>query len=252
MPAEARPSRLADYPVDVAGFQGPLDLLLRLVEERRLPVSELSLVAVTDQFLAHLSSLEDAPVEVLAEFAVVASRLVALKARALLPRPPEPDPTDEPEPETLVEQLRRYQALRATAEFLRQREYAGFRGIARIGRIERPPAQSRVAPAEPAALVRALERWSRRVHPPAPPLRLRPQVSLASMVRRVLVRLRQGARTFGALVGPTAGRHEVITAFLALLLLARRRVVRIEQAVPFGEIVVIPGTARAEEGAADG
>lgn len=238
MPLDARPVRLADCPIAVEGFYGPLDLLLRLVEERHLPVTELSLAAVTDQFLSRLATLDDVPLELVADFAVVAARLVALKARALLPRPAEPEPADAPEPDDLVKQLQLYQAFRAVALELRLREQNGQRAYPRSPSRRPQPSRHALVTLESGALASALQRWHRRVTPPPAPLRLPPELSLQAMARRLLARLRRGARTFGELVGQRAERRELAAGFLALLALLRRGLVVAEQAVPFGEITV--------------
>ena len=251
MPVDIRSARLADCLITIEGFSGPLDLLLRLVEERRLPVTELSLVEVTDQFLAHLASLEDAPLELVADFTVVAARLIALKARALLPRPAEPEAPGDPEPDDLIRQLKLYQAFRDAAQELRLRELRGRRAYVRPAISPPSPARVKVIARDPASLLTALRRWHRRVEPRPVTLRLPPAISLRAMARRLLARLRGGARTFRELVGRKADRRELAAGFLALLVLIRRGAVQAEQEVPFGEIMVTPRVRPWREAAAD-
>ncbi|MCX7624127.1 MAG: segregation/condensation protein A [Thermomicrobium sp.] len=224
-------ARLRDVPVTVGSFSGPLDLLLRLVESQELPITTVSLRAVTEQFLAALEPLEAAQPELLADFLVVASRLTALKARALVPRPG-PDAVEAEDP--LVEELARYRAFRDAALWLREREARGFRLWTRP---VRPRAPGRVAAGSAEQLRQTLERWARRCGPLPRPLRLRPVVSLAAMTERLLSRLRE-RETFRALLGQRPTRSEVAVGFLALLVLARRRVVDLEQSERFGEIWV--------------
>ncbi|MBX5465445.1 MAG: segregation/condensation protein A, partial [Clostridia bacterium] len=80
-------------------FEGPLDLLLRLLESRQLDITEVSLAEVTDQFLAYLRGGGRLDPDQAGDFAVVAARLLALKARALLPEaaPAEAEPPAEEE-----------------------------------------------------------------------------------------------------------------------------------------------------------
>ena len=75
------------YQLRLPSFEGPLDVLLRLIERDQLAISEISLLAVFDQFMAHLDALEAAAPEAIAEFLMVAGRLSVLKSRALLPAP---------------------------------------------------------------------------------------------------------------------------------------------------------------------
>lgn len=84
-----------EYKVDLEKFSGPLDLLLSLIEEKKLVINEISLSQVTDQFLEYLAKLKDEAVSenmlsaeyqrILADFLVIASRLILIKSRSLLP-----------------------------------------------------------------------------------------------------------------------------------------------------------------------
>src|SRR5688500_7437705 len=97
-------SLLPGYQLRLPTFEGPLDVLLRLIERDQLAIADVSLVAVTDQFLRYVESLGSAPAEVLAEFATVAARLILLKSRSLLPRP-QVNAEHEADPDDLVKQL---------------------------------------------------------------------------------------------------------------------------------------------------
>lgn len=231
MRAPVLSTRLRNVPVTVGEFSGPLDLLLQLVEARQLPITTVSLRAVTEQFLAALEPLEEAQPELLADFLVVASRLAALKARALLPRPESPEDVEDP----LVRDLHRYQAFREVASWLRERDEAGLRSWSR-------PPQPRVRAAVPEGcpeqLLQALQRWARRQRPVAT-VRWRPVVSLTAMIERLRARL-VGRCAFRTLLGERPTRSEVVVGVLALLTLVRRRLVELEQREPFGEIWVWP------------
>jgi len=223
-------TRLRDVPVNAGPFSGPLDLLLHLVESRQLPITAVSLRAVTEQFLAAVETLEAHQPELLADFLVVASRLTVLKARALLPHH---DVADE-DAESLVQDLERYRAFRDAAAWLRARAAAGLRCWTRPA-LPRAP---RAAPTgDPTQLQRALARWARRQRPAALPLRWTPVISLTAMIARIRERL-AGRRTFRELLGARPTRPEVVAGLLALLVLARRRLVTLEQPEPFGEIWV--------------
>src|SRR5690349_9456548 len=94
---------LANYQLRLPAFEGPLDVLLRLIERSQLAIEDVSLVAVTTQFLDHVASLASAPSHIVADFAAVGARLTVLKSRSLLPRPPLD--TEEPEQSDLTHQL---------------------------------------------------------------------------------------------------------------------------------------------------
>ncbi|MCX2727100.1 ScpA family protein [Thermomicrobium sp. 4228-Ro] len=233
MRAAVLSAHLRDIPVTVGDFSGPLDLLLQLVQARELPITAVSLQAVTEQFLATLEPIETAHPELLADFLVVASRLTALKARALLPRP-EPESPDTEDP--LVVELRRYRAFREAAEWLRTREASGWRSWTRPAP---PRSPARLVEGSSEQLRRALVRWARRCQPPPLPLRLRPVITLTAMIERFRRQL-QKRRSFRELLGEHPTRSDVAVGLLALLTLARRREIDIEQPERFGEIWVRP------------
>src|SRR5919199_1528001 len=76
------------YTVRLPDFEGPLDLLLHLIEREELDITRLSLAQVTDQYMQYLNSMQRADVEQLADFLVVAAKLLLLKSRLLLPQAP--------------------------------------------------------------------------------------------------------------------------------------------------------------------
>ncbi|MCS7003351.1 MAG: segregation/condensation protein A, partial [Dehalococcoidia bacterium] len=102
----------SDFPVRLPIFEGPLDLLLTLIERNDLPISAVSLVAVTEQFLAALEDSVEHDLDAIAGFLVVAAKLTYLKSVWLLPKPPAPADRDEPDPledaEALARQVREY------------------------------------------------------------------------------------------------------------------------------------------------
>src|SRR5947199_2567877 len=91
-----QPSR---YVVRLPIFEGPLDLLLHLIEKRQMEITTISLVAVTDQYLAYLQQweAEELPVANMAAFVSIAARLLFIKSQSLLPRTSRDEPTEEEE-----------------------------------------------------------------------------------------------------------------------------------------------------------
>ena len=112
------------FQVRLEVFEGPLDLLLKLIERKQLEISKVSLAEVAGGFLAYLDAHPDMPPGPLASFVWVASKLLWIKSQALLPRPPamrteddEEDPGDE-----LVRRLAAYKRVQDAAKWLRSRE----------------------------------------------------------------------------------------------------------------------------------
>lgn len=227
--------RLADYQLRLPVFEGPLDVLLRMIERSQLEITDVSLVAVTEQFLAFVRALDGVPPALVAEFTATTARLLVLKSRSLLPVPAAV--AEEPEPDDLTRQLIEYQTVKAAAEQLRERERLGLRAFAReVDGARGLPAEERLAPVAASALVRALRRCLARMRPEAVVYAPPPVVTLAEMTRRLVRRLAHGPMRFSSLVGETPTRSEYVVAFMALLSLLRRRALRASQATLFGEI----------------
>lgn len=229
---------LAGYQLRLEGFEGPLDVLLRMIEQREMEVSELSLVAVTDGFLQHVEAIHEAPPQLLADFAGIASRLLVLKSRALLPKPERDDEPDE-DVDDLATQLREYQRVRRMADRLHEVDDVGWRSFSRPVldvdravniRLVLPPANSLHR-----AFVRVLDRQP--AEPEIAPIRR--VISVVEMAQRfvgALARARR-ARRFAELVN-VSDRHETVAGFVALMALWNRHTLHVEQQQLFGEIYV--------------
>lgn len=236
--ASEAPVSLDDYQLRLEGFEGPLDVLLRLIERERLAIADVSLVAVTDGFLAYVRDLRDAPPLLLAEFASVAGRLLVLKSRSLLPRPPAA--IDEQEPSDLARQLTEHRALRDVAIALGELDRLGLGSFPLGAAVQRPAEPDiRIARHPPLALANAIRRRLAGSLPVKPmPARTR-VVSLAEMVRRLVERL-QGASSirFCDVLSSASARDEALAGFLAVLVLIRRKVAHVDQSDLFGPIEI--------------
>ena len=130
----------ARYVVRLPIFEGPLDLLLHLIEKRQMEITTISLVAVTDQYLAYLQQweAEELPVANMAAFVSIAARLLFIKSQSLLPRTSRDEPTEEAESAAeMAEELQRhlveYKLTKEIATHLRQREVSGLQTDRRSG-----------------------------------------------------------------------------------------------------------------------
>ncbi|HXU22488.1 MAG TPA: ScpA family protein, partial [Tepidiformaceae bacterium] len=116
-------------------FEGPLDLLLHLIERDDLDITAVSLVSVTDQYLHAIRDGEGFDPGALAEFVSVGAKLIYLKSRALLPRAPEAPPQlleDDEVGRELVDMLREYKRFTQVVDLLEQRQAAGLRNYTRL------------------------------------------------------------------------------------------------------------------------
>lgn len=233
------------YRVRIPVFEGPLDLLLQLIEREKLDISAVSLALVTDQFLGYVRQLEEVHADLLADFLVVAGKLVWIKSRLLLPQPPRTEPEEEEDPaEVLARQLREYKRFKEAAAALRIIEEAGQHTYLRAAP---PPELERRLEADASALAELLAAAS-AAFAGAPPdddlpnglvvpftLTLQDQIAL---IRRATL----GGRrvTFHSLIGGARRRLEMIVTLLAVLELVKRRQVQVVQERPFGQIYIDP------------
>jgi segregation and condensation protein A len=240
------------YQVHLPVFDGPLDLLLYLIERNQLEISTISLVSVTDQFIQYLRNWEKPPLPRLAEFVAMAARLLLIKSRSLLPRQERPgDSSDDSDPLADAEQLRRhlleYKMAREIAETLRAREIAGLQSFARPQllatadtMITRVPPQIVGVNAEALAVVFRRVLAEKRLTQPEE-LAL-PLVTIAEKIAEVEAVLRaEGHALLEALLQRASSRFEVVVMFLAVLELWHQGRLKVIQSDLFGSIEIQPG-----------
>lgn len=229
-----------DYRVQLPVFEGPLDLLLYLIERQELDITQVSLALVTDQYLEYLQRMEERRAGELAEFLVIAAKLLLIKSRALLPQPPPPpEPGEEDVGEELVRQLEAYRRFKEVAAELRQREEEGWRSFVRLApppKVE-PPLELNLTLDDLVALVRQALALAPEAPPVGqvgpPPQRLNLEERLVAVEAAVM----QAERiAFRALLSEATSRPEIIITLLAVLELLKRQRIRVEQEGLFGEI----------------
>jgi segregation and condensation protein A len=123
----------SDYQISTPVYEGPLDLLLELIERAELDITTISLAKVTDQFLAYIRTMTSRNADEVSAFLVIAARLVQIKSAALLPRPPALEAEFEEDPgDALVRQLKEYRKYKQIALQLEEREKSGLRTYLRL------------------------------------------------------------------------------------------------------------------------
>lgn len=223
--------------VELEQFSGPLDLLLSLIKENKLDISQLSLSAITEQYLQYLDKLEKNKEEELADFLVIGTRLLYLKSRLLLPQfAPEAE-----EEESLAEQLKLYKLfVDASRRFHKiwQNNYLAF------FRIE-PPRKNKefIAPANLSMenLRESLLNLLVRLKPlkPLPQTTIDATISMKEKIDNIRSILRKvGKVNFFEILGKARNRTEIIVSFLALLELVKQKTVFLKQSAPFGDIAI--------------
>ena len=259
------PGRGQDWATHVAlaEWEGPLGLLLSLIEGRRLDPLTVPLGALAESYLEALAAIEHDRMSSISSFVAVASQLILIKSRAMLPRAPQGPATEleddglDPEAE-LRARLLLYRAFRDAGVALQ------VGAIERQGLFRREPAAALAAglagaatapstpPIDPKVLVRALDVLVQVLPEPEPPPEVVPRSITLTQRARIIRMALEGAPAI-VLQDLLRGVHDkvvVAVTFLAMLELMKRREIVVEQAEPFGPITARKTTA--EERAAAG
>lgn len=226
------------YTIQVENFEGPLDLLLQLVEGEKMEITDISLVQVTEPFLRYMEERRGKmPPEELADFLLVAAKLVYLKSKALVPSLEVDAELEGPD---LATQLRTYQAFVAAAKHLQVLSAQGVRSFSNPRRMVTMEDVRFVAPQITVEDLRGL--FAQVVRRLEPILRL-PQaaiervMTLEEKMSQLVERVRVAVTTsFRAMAHETASRAELIVTFLAMLELAKQRTISVKQAELFDDI----------------
>ena len=234
--------QIEGYTVATPVYEGPLDLLLQLIEHAELDITRLALAQVTDQYLEYLHKLEEHAAEEVSAFLVIAAKLLQIKSEALLPRPPIREIGEEDPGDALAHQLIAYKRYREIANLLSEREARGLHTYLRLAPPSRIEGVLDLSGVGLADLVEAAQivfdtaqklSLSTVVTPPRVTIREK-----IAIIRR-LVRDRQRT-TFGALLEGRRSRLDIVVTFLAMLELVKRHFLNVRQETLFGEISLEP------------
>lgn len=233
------------YQVRTQVFEGPFDLLLHLIAKRELDIYDVSLAAITEEYLDHLKQLQELDLDVATEFLVVAATLIEMKAARLLPGPPrDDDELDVSDRDLLIARLLEYRAFKEAAARIASlmAENAGYlprtAGAGEEFAKLPPDLMARVSPQRFAEI-------AARVLGPKPAIHVDTshiapiRVSVAEAVDEVRAELRKRRHaTFRQLAAGIPDRLNVIVRFLAVLELIKRGEADASQSGTFGEIDV--------------
>jgi segregation and condensation protein A len=233
------------YHVRLEIFEGPLDLLLHLIKENRIDIYNIPIALITEQYLSYLDMMKSLNLDIAGEFLLMAATLAHLKSQTLLP----PDPTQEdPEEEgvdprtALVRRLLEYQKYKDAADQLWARpllERDVFVREITPRAIPRSDEPTELVEISVFKLVEAFHRVLKHVALEQPHEVERELCSIVECATAIAAKVRaseEGSIRFQDLFQGTQTRVRVITTFLALLDLIRRKVVRVFQADAFSDI----------------
>lgn len=216
-------------------FEGPLEALLNLIEARKLAISDVSLAEVADAYLAYIESLPELPLGETAQFILVASTLLLIKSRTLMPHM-ELSSEEAHSIEDLERRLKRYAVYRKAAKALRA--HWGTRPLHFPKRA--PKAATVFVPAESsiehirAAALRMLQTLPKKEQ--LAEAVVAPVVALEEVIERMRTRISSALRTTWSSMVSGASKHEAIIHFLAMLELVRSGSISATQDALFSDI----------------
>ena len=236
---------LMDFKVSLNVFSGPLDLLLYLVKKHEVDITEVPIAVIAKEFCDYLTVLEDLSIEQVGEFVELASILLEIKARALVPRPEEQEEIVEPVREDLVQRLLEYKQFRDAAALLEDRARQWELRFPRIHADDQParaaPVEVTIGDAHVWDLVGALSRVLAKRDKRRPRQIVHDDTPIETHIDRIerLV-AEQGRVAFSSLFEDDIPRVRMVGIFLATLELVRRGKLATQQDVLFEEIWLHP------------
>ncbi|MBX4187155.1 MAG: segregation/condensation protein A [Candidatus Doudnabacteria bacterium] len=221
-------------------FEGPLDLLLQLIEDQRLDVSTLALAKVTEQFLSYVKNLQQKDPTNLADFLVIAAKLLVIKSKSLLPNL-ELGEEEEEAAFDLTTQLLQYKKYKEAAKFLRKldlmRHQSWTRDVDfydRITFLPDPEINAGVLADSLRNLASELKEIMR-----LPQQVMKEVVSISEKIVHIQNLIASKLETsLSTLLKEAKTKTEVIVTFLALLELTKQRILTLEQDQHFGDIMI--------------
>jgi segregation and condensation protein A len=236
------------FHVDLDMFRGPLDLLLYLVRKNELEVTEISVAKIAEQFLGYLEILQELDINLAADFIEMASTLMEIKSRMVLPRGGEETEAIEDPREELVERLLMYKKYRDAASILDEQSRHWQQRLPRLAddlpprRLE--PAMQPIQELELWDLVSAFGRIVRDSQVLQPASIVYDDTPIHIHMDHIHQRLIElGRASFSEMFRPGMHKSTMIGVFLAILELVRHHSVRTEQEDLHGEIWILPGEA---------
>jgi segregation and condensation protein A len=221
-------------------FEGPLDLLLNLIEQQQLDITQISLAQVTEQFLQYVKQLEQIDATQLADFLHIAAKLLVIKSKAILPSLEVEQLDEEPE-EDLAEKLLRYKQFKEAAKYFKELDRRGMQSFTRtlvfsqrISFWPDPNISGEVLRDSVGKVLDSLKELDN-----LPKAKIREAISIQEKIADLQGRLSSQIETkLSDLISGAKNKEEVIITFLALLELVKQRMFSIDQDELFTDITI--------------
>ena len=242
------PPHQAGFAVALPQFEGPLDLLLSLIQEHKLDILHVPIAFITDRYVEYMDQARALNLDLAGEFLVMAATLAHMKSRMLLPPQESQDaPDGEPGPdprEELIRRLLEYQKYKRAGQDLAALPQLGRDLFTRRAREERPLASEELQYLRPKdlsayRLIEALSNVLARRKLTIPHEVFVERLSIGDRISAITDRLREEERiAFTSLFADLGAhdRHRVVPTFLAVLEMTKLKLIRVHQPYPHGEI----------------
>jgi segregation and condensation protein A len=236
-----------DYAIKLDIFEGPLDLLLYLIKKNEIDIYNIPVALITEQYLQYIKMIKSLNLDLAGEYLVMASTLIHIKSKMLLPEPEEPEEEEEEDPRAeLVRQLLEYQAFKEAATNLGERPILERDVFTRAAFLPEETEKSTAAEEELIEvsifeLIEAFHRLVSRIDKKELLEIDLEKMSLTDIINDIMERLSNEKNlTFEELLGERKERWRIIYTFLALLELVKLRMVKAYQTSAFGVIRIFP------------
>ena len=228
------------YEIKLDVFEGPLDLLLYLIKKNEIDIYNIPIAAITEEYLKHLEVMKSLNLDLAGEYLVMASSLVHIKSKMLLPVPEDAVEGEEEDPRAeLVRQLLEYKAFKEVALNLGNRSLLGRDVFKREGFPEREldVEDQQLVELNIFELIEAFQRVLSTMKKEDIMEIEGERISLTDTINEILEKLgSEKDVTFTGLLGEGFSRRRLVYTFLAVLELIKLRLIRAYQAHPFGAI----------------
>lgn len=221
-------------------FEGPLDLLLQLIEEQKLEITQISLAAVTEQFLEYLRAQTTLRPREFADWLVIAAKLLVIKSKALLPAL-KLDDEEEQEATDLAWQLYQYKCYKEAAKYLGRLDSKQKQGWGRVNALTDRIAFFPDPRATPDALRDAMRYLAKTLEEilKLPKQVLEEVVTITEKIDHLQKLIREKVELkLRELIKTAKSKTEVIVTFLALLELVKQKILTVDQETIFSDIII--------------
>lgn len=230
------------YKYKLENFEGPLDLLLHLVKEAKVDIKDIFVSQITEQFLAYIKAAENYPAETIGDFLDMASTIIQIKSKKLLPAPPkeEEDPEEDPE-QKLIRQLEEYKLFKEESEKLRAMEDTGklYRTPDKLASAVRYELKDISFDALLDAFAHIMHKIDVKAEAIAPKEITKDRFTVAQKIAEIKDRLMEKKKfEFSSLIEGSYTKSELINTFLALLELLKVQEIKVVQLESCGEIMI--------------